>query len=52
MAQKYSPINLPSVVLAGAALQMVRRFNYLGHTMTEALNSDLDVKRERIGSVE
>ena len=41
------PENVPEVKLKGSAGQVVLRFKYLGHVLTENLSDDLDIERER-----
>ncbi|XP_061729061.1 uncharacterized protein LOC133533986 [Cydia pomonella] len=46
-ARKYNPQNIPEVRLGGVVLKVVRKFKYLGHIVTEDLDDDLDIERER-----
>uniref|UniRef100_A0A2A4K2S2 Reverse transcriptase domain-containing protein n=1 Tax=Heliothis virescens TaxID=7102 RepID=A0A2A4K2S2_HELVI len=39
--------NVPQVTISGTPLNRVTQFKYLGHWVTEDLNDDLDIERER-----
>lgn len=41
------PSYVPPIILNGVALQVVSRFKYLGHVVTEDLHDDEDIERER-----
>ncbi|XP_063545730.1 uncharacterized protein LOC134753721 [Cydia strobilella] len=44
---KVKPMNFPPIKLNGSALQVVTKFKYLGHVVTEDLKDDSDLERER-----
>ncbi|XP_063371630.1 uncharacterized protein LOC134659852 [Cydia amplana] len=46
-ARKYNPSTEPKIMLCGAPLKVVDRFKYLGHMLTNELNDDQDLERER-----
>ncbi|XP_064292154.1 uncharacterized protein LOC135309756 [Plodia interpunctella] len=46
-AKNQTPCSVPPVILDGTALQIVTKFKYLGHVVTEDLKDDLDIERER-----
>jgi exonuclease III len=46
-ARKYNSTTEPKIMLCGVPLKVVDRFKYLGHMLTENLNDDLDLERER-----
>lgn len=41
------PERIPNVFLRGTPVKIVRQFKYLGHILTEDLNDDVDMERER-----
>lgn len=42
-----TPKNIPPIMLGGTPLQVVTRFKYLGHVITDCLADDQDIDRER-----
>ncbi|XP_061714626.1 uncharacterized protein LOC133523131 [Cydia pomonella] len=46
-AKKYNPNTLPKIMLGGEPLKIAKQFKYLGHMLTEELNDDCDLERER-----
>ncbi|XP_063379380.1 uncharacterized protein LOC134666122 [Cydia fagiglandana] len=46
-AGSYTPSSVPPVVLHGTTLSVVDKVKYLGHIITQDLNDDLDIERER-----